>query len=512
MQSRGYEVAQIKCDMYVNIDAGTIRPTEHGEVFVGEDGIEADQDLGNYERFINKNCARDNYITTGQVYQEVIRKERNLEYGGEDVEVVPDIPNEIIRRIQLAQAKDHAQICVIEIGGTVGEYQSLLFLEAARMMKLKNPEDVVFVLVSYLPIPRTVGEMKTKPTQYASRTLNSAGIQADFIICRAEKKLDKPRRDRLSIFCNIQPDNAISSPDVESIYDVPILFEKEDLGKKILKKLSLQPKRSNLEKWRKLSQRIRTSKKSVKIAVVGKYFGTGKFTLADSYISVIEAIKHASWYHHYKPELCWVDAEEFENDPRGVKSLKQYQGIIVPGGFGSRGVEGIIMAIRYVRENKIPYLGLCYGMQLACVEIARNILKLKDAHTTEINTKTPQPVIIANPFQQKNIKHKRYGASMRLGAYPCALDPDSKSIKAYGKRMISERHRHRYELNNNYLEQMKQAGVRIAGVCPDNNLVEIIELINHPWFVGVQFHPEFKSRPTDPHPLFREFIAACLKK
>lgn len=512
LQARGYKVTLVKCDMYVNIDAGTIRPTEHGEVFVGEDGIEADQDLGNYERFIDKNCTRDNYITTGQVYQEVIRKERNLEYGGEDVEVVPDIPNEIIRRIRLAQAKNQAEICVVEIGGTVGEYQGLLFLEAARMMKLKNPLDVLFVLVSYLPIPRTVGEMKTKPTQYASRTLNSAGIQADFIICRSEKKLDKPRKDRLSIFCNIQPDNAISSPDVESIYDVPILFEKEELGKKILKKLAIPPKRSNLEKWRKLSRRIRTAKKSVKIAVVGKYFGTGKFTLADSYISVIEAIKHASWYHHHKPELCWVDSEEFENNPKSIKSLKQYRGIIVPGGFGSRGVEGIIMAIHYVRENKIPYLGLCYGMQLACVEIARNILKLKDAHTTEINEKTHEPVIIANPFQQKNIQNKRYGATMRLGAYPCILDPDSISIKAYGKRQISERHRHRYELNNHYLERMKQAGVRIAGVCPDNNLVEIIELKRHPWFVAAQFHPEFKSRPTDPHPLFKEFVAACLKK
>ncbi|PIY97297.1 MAG: CTP synthase [Candidatus Kerfeldbacteria bacterium CG_4_10_14_0_8_um_filter_42_10] len=511
LQSKGYRVATIKCDMYVNIDAGTIRPTEHGEVFVGEDGIEADQDLGNYERFTDNNCTAENYITTGQVYQEVIRKERNLEYGGEDVEVVPDIPNEIIRRIKLAVRKNKADITVIEIGGTVGEYQSLLFLEAGRMMKLKYPDDVAFVLVSYLPIPKKIGEMKTKPTQYAARTLNSAGIQTDFIICRAERPLDEPRRDRLAVFCSIEKGNAISAPDLDSIYELPVVFEKEHLGDKILDKLNLKAKQNDLKEWKKLVKNIKNSKKEIKIGIVGKYFGTGNFTLADSYISVIEAIKHACWHHKRKPQLTWIDSEEYEKNPSKIKELSQYNGIIVPGGFGSRGIEGIIKAIRYVREHKIPYLGLCYGMQLATIEIARNVVGLKKANSLEIDPKTPHPVIHLNPYQKKNIQNKSYGATMRLGAYPCVLKPESLSYQAYETRKIQERHRHRYEFNDLYKDKLEKAGVRFAGICPSNNLVEIIELTNHPWFVGVQFHPEFKSRPLRPHPLFRDFIAACIK-
>lgn len=512
LQSKGYRVATVKCDMYVNIDAGTIRPTEHGEVFVGEDGIEADQDLGNYERFTDNNSTAENYITTGQVYQEVIRKERNLEYGGEDVEVVPDIPDEIIRRIKLATRKNKAEICVVEIGGTVGEYQSLLFLEAGRMMKLKNPQDVLFVLVSYLPLPQYIGEMKTKPTQYAARTLNSAGIQADFIICRSAKPLDEPRRERLAVFCSIPKGNAISAPDLESIYEVPVVLEKEQLGNKILKGFDLKPRKTDLKQWKQLVKTIKSTKKEVKIGIVGKYFGTGKFTLADSYISVIEAIKHASWFHKRKPVLTWIDSADYEKDPKRVKELSQSDGIIVPGGFGSRGIEGIIKAIRYVREHKIPYLGLCYGMQLATIEIARNVLKLRNANTLEIDPKTPHPVIHLNPYQKKNIQRKSYGATMRLGAYPCLLSPDSLSYKAYQTKKITERHRHRYEFNNRYKEKLEKIGVRFSGICPTNNLVEIMELTNHPWFVGVQFHPEFKSRPLSPHPLFRDFVKAALKK
>jgi CTP synthase len=498
--------------MYVNIDAGTMRPTEHGEVFVGEDGIEADQDLGNYERFTNQVSLREHYITTGQVYQEVIRRERNLEYDGEDVEVVPDIPNEIIRRIQLAARKDHSDIAIVEIGGTVGEYQNILFLEAGRMLKVKHPDDVIFVLVSYLPIPSKVGEMKTKPTQHASRMLNAAGIQADFILCRAEEPLDQPRRNRLSLLCNMPEGHSISAPDVDSIYEVPVMLEKEHLGEKIVAQLKLRPRKSNMRTWQAFVRRIRSPQQSVHIAVVGKYFGTGEFVLADSYISVIEAIKHASWFHRRKPVLTWIDAEKFEKDPPQVRELDQFDGILVPGGFGSRGVEGIIQAIQRAREKGIPYFGLCYGMQLATVEFARHVAKLRGAHTTEVNPKSPHPVISANSSQKKNIQQKNFGGSMRLGTYPCVLDPSSKSAAAYQTRRITERHRHRYEFDNAYRDRLERVGMKFPGICPTNHLVEIIELQNHPWFVATQFHPEFKSRPMEPHPLFRDFIRAAIRK
>ena len=511
LKARGFSVTNIKCDMYVNIDAGTIRPTEHGEVFVGEDGIEADQDLGNYERFTGNAMSIVNYVTTGQVYQEVIRKERNLEYGGEDVEVVPDVPNEIIRRIKVAQKAGKAEITIIEYGGTIGEYQVLLFLEAARIMKVKNPDDVSFVLVSYLPLPEHVGEMKTKPTQYAVRSLNAAGIQADFVVARGPKELDNRRREILAHVCNLLKGTVVAAPDVESIYEIPLQYYKQHFDERLIESLNLRLRKADFKQWQQLVRKIKSCKKELKIAIVGKYFGTGKFTLADSYISVIEAIKHACWFNNRKPQLSWVDSEKFERHPEKVKELKQYDGVIVPGGFGTRGVDGIIQAIKYVRENNIPYLGLCYGMQLASIEFARNVLKLKNAHSQEIKKNTPNPIIIANPYQQKNIKQKRYGATMRLGAYPCKLDKSSSSYAAYGLDRISERHRHRYEFNNKYLNRFQKAGMEIAGVCPDNDLVEIIELENHPWFVGVQFHPEFKSMPIKPHPLFREFASACLK-
>jgi len=512
LQSRGFSVSLIKCDMYVNIDAGTMRPTEHGEVFVGDDGIEADQDLGTYERFIDQTSTSENYITTGQVYQEVIRKERNLEYGGEDVEVVPDIPNEIIRRIGLVQKKDKSDFIIVEIGGTVGEYQNVLFLEAARMMKLKAPEDVLNILVSYLPIPPKVGEMKSKPTQYAARTLNSAGIQADFIICRSEQALDKKRRDKIAIFCNVASDAAISAPDVDSVYDVPVNFLKEKLDDKILKAFELKPKRKNMREWKALASKIKRLKKQVKIAVVGKYFGTGDFELADSYISVIEATKHASWSHNTKPKFAWVDSERYEKDPKLVSELKDYDGVIVPGGFGTRGIEGIITAIKYVRTNNIPYLGLCYGMQLATIEIARHVAKIRTATTTEMDSEAKHQVIHIMPDQEKKLLKKDYGASMRLGSWPCKLKKGSKVRKSYGQNRVDERHRHRYEFNNEYRERLEEAGLSIVGTSPDNHIVEIVELEDHPWFVGVQFHPEFKSRPLKPHPLFREFIKASLKK
>ena len=511
LQSKGFSVCMIKCDMYVNIDAGTIRPTEHGEVFVGKDGIEADQDLGNYERFTDIASTRDNYITTGQIYQTVIKKERNLEYGGEDVEVVPDIPNEIIRRIKEASLKNKSQITIIEIGGTVGEYQNLLFLEAARMMKFQYPKGVLFILVSYLPIPKKVGEMKTKPTQYASRSLNSAGIQADFILARGEKPLDKKRKEKLSIFCNMSIEDIISAPDVDSIYDIPINFEKENLGNKILKKFNLKPKNGNLDGWKQLVKKIKSLKKQVKIGIVGKYFATGDFVLADSYISVIEAIKHSSWFHKRKPKIYWLSSEKYEKNPSSLKELKKYDGIIVPGGFGSRGVEGKIKTIEFCRKNKIPFLGLCLGMQLTVIEFARNVCKLKNAHSTEMSQNKKENVIDVMPEQKALLKEKRYGGTMRLGYYPCQIKPNTASFRAYRTFDILERHRHRYELNNEYRDILEKNGLIMAGVNPDRNLVEIVEIKNHPFFVATQFHPEFESRPLKPHPLFREFIKACIK-
>ena len=513
LQSKGYEVTAIKIDPYINIDAGTMNPVEHGEVFVTDDGDETDQDIGNYERFLNRSIGRDNYMTTGRVYQSVIEKERNLEYNGRCVEVVPDIPNEVIARIKRAVKKAKADIAIIEVGGTVGEYQNVLFLEAGRMLKLENPNDVLFVLVSYLPVPGNLGEMKTKPTQTAARLLNSAGIQADFVLARAPVAIDEPRRRKLAIFCNVQPENVISAPDVKSIYEVPLNFAREKLGDKILAKLNLKSNKKDLKEWSKMVQTIKTASKQLKIGVVGKYFTTGDFILSDSYISVIEAMRHASWDANYKPILEWIDSLEYEKNPKKLVELKKYDGVIVPGGFGGRGIEGKIAAIKYVREHKIPYFGLCYGMQLATVEFARNVAKLKGAvNTSEINSKAEHQVIHMMPGQENLVRTNKYGGTMRLGAYPCVLSKDSIAYQAYGTRNISERHRHRYEFNNEYREILTKAGLRIAGTSPDKRLVEIIEVPDHPFFVGTQFHPEFKSRPLNPHPLFKAFVKAMIKR
>jgi len=514
LKSKGYSVTNVKCDMYINIDAGTIRPTEHGEVFVGEDGIEADQDLGNYERFTGNPITRVNYITTGQVYQEVIRKERNLEYEGEDVEVVPDIPNEIIRRIKLAAEHDQAEIAVVEFGGTIGEYQVLLFLEAARMMKLTMPKDVLFAIVSYLPVPQIIGEMKTKPTQYAVRTLNSAGIQPDFIIARSVRPLDDKRKEKLGIFCNISKADVISAPDVESIYDIPINFEKDRLGDRILEKLGLKARRKDLVEWTAMVKKIKQAKKQTNIGIVGKYFSTGDFTLSDSYISVIEAIKHAGAANNCRPALHWINAEDVEK--QGVRILKKFDGIIVPQGWGWRGAEGKIKTIEYCRENKVPYFGLCYGMQMAVIEFARHVLGFKGANSEEVDSKTAYPVIHIMPGQKELIAKKQYGGTIRLGGWPCKIVPGTRLASAYAKYgkkgTVSERHRHRYEFNNKYREQFAKAGLRVAGTSPDGKIVEAVEITNHPFFIGTQFHPEYISRPLDPHPLFVEFIRVCGKK
>lgn len=509
LQSRGYRVANIKCDMYVNIDAGTIRPAEHGEVFVGEDGIEADQDLGNYERFTGNDCVRDNYITTGQVYQEVIRRERNLEYGGEDVEVVPDIPNEIIRRIKLCQEKNNAEIMVIEFGGTVGEYQLLLFLEAARMMKAKDPQGVFFIMVSYLPTPKLLGEQKSKPTQFAIRTLNASGIAPDFILCRADRPVSSDIKRTISIVCSLPEERIISAPDIYSIYDVPVNFEKENLGEVILKSMGLKAKKKDLREWIRLSGKIRKITKTVKIGIIGKYFNFK--SCRDTYISVIEAVNHAAWSENRKPEILWIDSEKYEKDRRSLHELDKLDGIIVPGGFGKRGTEGMILAADYARRRRIPYFGLCLGMQILTISFARHVLGLKDANSTEMDPKTKNPVICTMADQVDKLKKKQYGGSMRLGACPAKLAKDSLSHKAYGRAKISERHRHRYEFNNFYRDDLEKRGLRIAGINTDLDLVEIVEVKDHPWMVGVQFHPEFKSRPLDPHPLFLTFMGACLK-
>lgn len=505
LQLNGYRVNNVKCDMYVNIDAGTIRPAEHGEVFVTEDGIEADQDLGTYERFTGNKTSWLNYITTGQVYQEVIRKERNLEYEGEDVEVVPDVPNEIIRRIKLSQEKNNADITVVEIGGTVGEYQVLLFLEAARMLRLDESNDVAFVLVGYLPVPKHLGEMKTKPTQYAVRSLNSTGILQDFIIARSECTVDEKRKQTLAHMCNIPKEHVIAAPDLKSIYNLPTMFQEQEFDKKLLKKLNLETNPVLDQNWKDFTVQLNKKKEPVKIALVGKYFKVDGFTLADTYISVIEATKHAAWANNREPELSWVNADDF-TDKANCQKLAEFDAVIVPGGFGERDTEGTINAIQFIRENNIPYLGICYGMQLACVEFARNVMGIQDANTVEVNPQTANPVIHVNETQAENITKKAFGGTLRKGLYEAALDKNSKAYTAYGQEAIWERHRHRYEFNNAYKNKFEQHGMQMVGINQLNDLVEIVELKDHPFFVGVQFHPEFQSSPLQPHKLFDRLV------
>lgn len=514
LKSRGFKVAPIKCDAYVNIDAGTIRPQEHGEVFVCDDGIETDQDLGNYERFLGESLSRANYVTTGQVYQEVIRRERAFEYKGEDVEVVPHVPEEMIRRFREAGRRMKADFVIVEIGGTVGEYQNILFLEANRIMKVRDKEDVLHIHVGYLPTPPSLGEMKTKPIQTSTRILNETGIQPDFIIGRGEEMLDNWRKERIALFCNIDIENVISNPDVKSIYEVPLILEEQKLPEKILKKFNLRPKRrKNLREWRRLVGQIKElesgNKKKIKIGVVGKYQKIGKFDLEDAYISVVEAIKHACWANGVKPEIIWIDSEKMEKG--GREDLEGVGGIIVPQGWGSRGVEGKIKAVQFARENNIPYLGLCFGMQMAVIEFARHVLGFKKANSTEVDAQTPYPVIHILPGQKKYLEKHQYGGTIRLGSWPCKLRKNTLVYRAYGsgQTTIRERHRHRYEFNNRYRKRFEKAGMKITGTSPDGKLVEAIEIPKHPFFVGTQFHPEYQSRPLSPHPLFMEFIRAA---
>lgn len=510
LKSKGFSVTAIKIDPYINVDAGTMNPTEHGEVFVLEDGYECDQDMGNYERFLDESLPEVNYMTTGRVYLDLIKRERNLEFGGKNVEVVPDVPLEVIRRIHRAQEAAKADITIIEVGGTIGEYQNIIFLEAARMLKQKHPKDVAIVMVSYVPIPGNIGEMKTKPTQYAARTLNSVGLQADVILARATVPLDQKRKEKIGVFCNIPTERVISAPDVESIYDVPGNYEQDGMGDILCDVLSLKTRKTDLREWEKFVKKSKNTTGEVEIAVVGKYFSSGEFVLSDVYISVLEAIKTAAYHQGLKPKITYVSSQDFETGKMALSDLDKFGGILVPGGFGATGVEGKIKVIEYARTKKIPYFGICYGMQLAVIEYARHVAGMDDAHTAEVAKDTTHPVIDIMESQKDIVEQGNFGGTMRLGAYPCVIKEGTLAHEVFGATEISERHRHRYEVNPDYIEQIEKAGMVFSGRSPSGVLMEVMELPKdqHPFFIGIQSHPEFLSRPLTPHPLFSAFIKA----
>lgn len=506
LKSRGFSVTAMKADPYLNVDAGTLNPIEHGEVFVLDDGMECDQDLGNYERFLDQSLNATNYMTTGQVFKSVIDRERALGYEGKTVEFFQHPPEEIISRIKKCAKRNKAEIVILEVGGTVGEYQNLLFLEANRLLKLKNPRDVLHIHVTYLPIPSSIGEMKSKPAQMSIAQLGQSGIQPDFVLARSQVAVDEKRKEKIAIAVGLNSEDIISAPDVESIYQVPLNFENQDLSNKILKKLNIKPRKKDLTQWKSTVNSMLTAKKQAKIAMVGKYFTTGDFTLSDAYLSVIESIKHAAAKFDIKPKMVWIDSAQIEKE--GTAILKGYDGIIVPGGYGSRAVEGIIQSIKYARETKTPYFGLCYGMQLAAVEFARDMCGYKDANTTEIDPKTKNPIIHVMESQKDNVGRMHFGGTQRLGAWEFKATKGTKFAKAYGTLNGSERHRHRYEFNNKYRKAFEQKGLQIAATTKDGNLVEALELKDHPFFIGTQFHPELKSRPLNPHPLYLAFMEA----
>lgn len=511
LQLHGYKVTALKIDPYMNFDAGTLRPTEHGEVWVTEDGGEIDQDLGHYERFLDINIPKNHNITTGQVYSAVIEKERSGKYLGKTVQPIPHVTDEIKERIRNSVKDIKWDFVLVEIGGTVGDYENVLFLEAVRQMKLEG-DSVLYVHVTYVPVLDTLGEAKTKPTQHSVKLLREIGIQPDFIITRSEKPLDYVRREKIAMFCNVHEEDVISDSNIDNVYAVTLLFEQQGLCKKVLKKLNLKKDHNDLEGWEKFIKKIRTIKNTVTIGIVGKYFDIGTSQLSDSYISVIEAVKHASWNNNLKPVIKWIDSKIFEKNPRKLSTLNQLDGIIVPGGFGLSGIEGKIQTIKYAREHNIPYLGLCLGMQLAVVEYARNVCNMKNAHSTEFDKKTPYPVIDFIPDQIKILQESRYGATMRLGAYPAILKKGSLVSKLYGEEKVFERHRHRYEVNPKYVEELEKCGMVFSGRSPDGVLMEFMELPSHPYFVGTQAHPEFKSRPMKPSPLFDGLIKTARKK
>jgi len=511
LKSRGYRVTAIKCDMYLNIDAGTMNPVEHGEVFVTDDRAETDQDIGHYERFLNEDLPGRNYITAGQVYYDVLQKERRLEYGGKTIDAYEEIPEEIIRRIK--RAAQGYEIAVIELGGTVGEYQNIMFFEAIRRLKIKDPGSTLLIHVGYLPIPQTLGEPKSKPIQQSIQELNSLGLRPDFVVARSEKPIDLKRKEKIAFSAAIDPQDVIANPDVNPVYRVPLVLEEQELTRKILQRFGLRSRGRKLGDWKNLIKRIEGARKPVRIGMVAKYISSGDFTLEDSYICVNEAIKHAAWEQGLDPQLVWIDSEKLEGIGKKEfeKVLGGLDGIIVPQGWGSRGTEGKIKAIKFAREQKIPYLGLCFGMQMAVIEFSRHVLGLKDAHTAEADSKTKNPVIHVMPNQEKYLQNRQYGGTIRLGAWKCGIAPRTLLRRIYGRRTVSERHRHRYELNNKYRQLLEKNGMRLSGLSSDKELVEAVELDQkiHPFFLGVQFHPELKSRPLAPHPIFREFMRAA---
>ncbi len=537
LKSSGIKVTLVKCDMYLNIDAGTMNPLEHGEIFVTHDGIETDQDLGHYERFTNETLNVENYLTNGQIYKIVLDKERALEFDGKCVQPYYHIPTEIISRWFKAGRKHKAEVVIVELGGTVGEYEGLLFFESVRRLKLKYPENVLLVHVGYLPLPTSIGELKSKPLQQSVQFLNSLGLNPDIIIGRAEKEIDLKRKEKIALASGLSPSEIFSNPDVKSIYEVPLILKKQGLNKKLIKKLNLKRKRNNLGEWMRIVKRIKNSKGFVKIGIVGKYQKTGDYTLEDSYISVVEALKHACAFFKVCLRIFWIDSEELENLAfKEVKEkLSKLDAVVVPQGWGKRGTEGKILAARVAREEKIPYLGLCFGMQMATIEFARNVLGFKDANTQEANPQTKHPVIHIMPNQKEYLQKRQYGGTIRLGAWPCVLKRGSRLEKLYLKygrdennpwfvprnlkkiridkkfgMTVFERHRHRYEFNLKYKNYFEKKGFIVSGFSPDKKLVEAIELKDHPFFIGTQFHPEYLSRPLTPHPIFLALIKSTL--
>ncbi len=510
LKSAGYKIAPIKFENYLNLDAGTINPIEHGDPFLCEDGTEADMDIGTYEKFLNEDMGKDSFVTMGKIYQTVIDRERRFEYNGEDVEAIPHLTNEITDRINNAGKAKKADIVIVELGGTAGEYQNVFYYEASRIMTLKNPGDVVHIHVSYVPTPRHLGEPKTKPTQLSVRTLNSLGIQPDFVITRSEKYLDQRRRERFALFCNMRPEDIISNPDLESVYEIPLVLHKQGLEERILQKLGLKIKKPDLGSWEELVEKIKSKKeKTIEIAIVGKYFGTGDYQLKDSYAALFDAIDHASYSVGIAVKTKWIDAEKLEKE--GPEIIGNSDGIIVPIGWGERGSEGMVAAASYAREKKIPYLGLCYGMQLAVVSFARDILGWKDANTTENDKNTKHPVIHLMPHQQEFMEKRAYGGTMRLGSWDAMVKKGTRAYDIYQTQLTSERHRHRYEFNNKFAKDFEDKGLVISARSVVENLVEIVELPkeSHPFYMGTQGHPEYKSRPLSPHPIFLAFIQAA---
>lgn len=511
MKEYGFSVSVIKIDPYINCDAGTLRPTEHGEVWVTEDGGEIDQDLGTYERFLGESLSKLNNITTGQVYRSLIEKERRGDFLGKTVQFIPHVPDEIKSRIK--KVSDGKDIVLIEVGGTVGDYENLPFLFALKSLENEiEKENLIYILVTYLPIPSHINEMKTKPTQLAIKLLRESGIQPDFLLCRGRRALDNVRKNKIEEYSNIKSGNVISMPDVivegtaNTIYSIPLDLEKERLGEKILGALKLEKKKeADWSRWEEAVNKTLRPEKIIRIAMIGKYLDIGDFQLVDSYVSINEALKHAAANNDVKVEINWIDSKSFEDNPLSVEKLSNFDGILIPGGFGGSGVEGKMRAIRFARENNIPYLGLCFGLQLAVIEFARNVCGL-EANSTEIDPNTNHPVIDILP-EQKEIKEK--GATMRLGAYPAILR-ESNVKQIYQSDEVFERHRHRYEVNPVYHKILEDNGLVFSGMSPDGKLVEFIELPNHKFFIATQAHPEFKSSLLNPAPLFDGFIKACL--